>query len=73
MDESKITALKDLYKDTKEHFDYLYATQSRNIDIMREKLKSSLLGVNKLTKEMHERDVALKKVPNNVKELINNL
>jgi len=40
---------------------------------MTEKQKVSLLIVQKLTSEMNKRDEALKKVPQNVSEILNSL
>lgn len=73
MEESKLTSLKEQYKETREHFDYLYSTQQKVLDSMKEKQKGSLLAVQKLTSEMHKRDEAIMKVPPNVSESLNSL
>jgi len=73
MEESKLSSLKEQFKETREHFDYLYSTQQKVLDTMKEKQWVSLLAVQKLTSEMHKRDEALMKVPPNVSESLNSL
>ncbi len=37
VEESKINSLKDLYKETREHFDYLYSTQQKVLNSINDK------------------------------------